>query len=691
MQVNAALRAYALALRVGGLGLGAIALVADSRWLDAPAGVLIATAAIVLLRAMPIRLSKYSYLTQTGLAVLSAALLLGPAAAIASLMIGVVVADALILRKDWRNALVNAGREVIGFEAAFGCYAVVLAASGHPGFGFDHLPAAFALLAAYFLATRALFYFTLLVRGKLAKEEQLLILRWEVVSFLVTVAGTAIIVGAVLFLDPTGWVPVLVLLGVLGLLTRNILEEAIAAEDLNKVHMLEMAIAGNVTLQASLEQVERLAYRLLDWGDFRIYRREGDVATLMYRAVAGRPRRGVPPADLAPVRLGVLEQGRVVSIRDTRRDPRFPRPDPDVRSVVVQPLRFGDELLGTLELDHFKANAYQAKDLSAVATIAAQISTAIHIAELRRPLSGLVSLIGEQVAGLARATESLRTAAATLAETSRSMMRQVGEQEEVVRSGRDETASLASVSEAMAQEGSRAAAASARAAELAGHNSAVVGQALARLAQFKTFVGDSSREVRELGDASRRITGFIGSIREIADATNLIALNAAIEAARAGKEGRGFAVVADEVRQLAAQSLAAAREADTLVGAVVERIGSVAGQMQVGNEVAADVEQVSGAAAGAFDSIVTSTREAGAHAQRVASMAVSQQAAFRGLSDRFTRVADGTGQMSTDARALAEQARETAAGQAELERAIQDLGELATELQQIARHFAAGA
>jgi methyl-accepting chemotaxis protein len=242
----------------------------------------------------------------------------------------------------------------------------------------------------------------------------------------------------------------------------------------------------------------------------------------------------------------------------------------------------------------------------------------------------------------------------------------------------------------MAAAGSRAAEASGRVAETAAHNRAVVTGAIRRLVQLKEFVGDSSRQVGELGEVSRRITGFIGSIREIADLTNLIALNAAIEAARAGREGKGFAVVADEIRELAAQSLHAAREAGGLVSEITAQVGAVSTQMRVGESVVADVEEVSTTAMRAFEEIVGATDEAGTHARQVAEMAAYQEQAFDTLSDRIQRVADVSRRMASDTQALGQQADEAARGQADVERAIRELSDVAAELQTLARHFAIG-
>ena len=678
---------YGQVLAVGGGLFTVVALAVDQRWIAHPVATLVLIGAVVVLRASPVRLSKYSYLTQTGVAALVGAASVGPAPVVLALWTGVFASDVLWLRKLPRAGFINAGREVLGFAAAFGYYATVMAFVGHPELSLDLLPPAAILVSLYFFASRALFYFTLLVRDKLEYAEKVLILRWEIIAYLLTLIAAIVAVAALRALSPVGWVAVALAMGVLGMLTRQILEEAIGAEDLNKVHLMEVAIASNRTLQGSFDQIERLAYRLLDWGDFRIYRVIDGASTLAYRGALGRPGRGEPPVGAAPFRAEAIASNQVVVVKDVRNDPRVLNPMEGVGSLVVHPIRFGGDLLGTVEVDHPKRHAYGSKDLTALNTLGNQIATAIHIAELRRPLLGTVEQIGQQVTALARVTDSLRASSLAMADASQGMRDGASELETFVAGGLEATDSLGAATRAMADQGAQAASASGTAAEVAAVNRAVIGEAIDRLVGLNGFVSASADQVASLGAMTVRIKGFIGTIREIADLTNLIALNAAIEAARAGAEGRGFAVVADEVRDLAAQSLHAAGEARHLLEEIADQVSAVSGQMERGRDAVAGVEELSADAARALDAIVGTTGEAGRHARAIATTAADQLRAVDGLTGQIRRVAASSARTLTETEALARRASDAASGQADLERAIRELGDVAADLQRIARHF----
>ncbi len=689
MTANRLVTLYSRGLAIGGPVVLLAVLSADPRWThQLPATALVIVAAIAL-RGLQIPLSKYSYLTQTGLVALTGSLLVGLPAAALAVAVGVIAADWLWHKKMFSAALVNLGREVVALVGAYGVYGLIVRAAGvAPGLHVEMLLPLLLYGLAYFGFSRLLFYFALTIRGKLERDERMLIFRYECISFGATVIASATLVGTVVFWPPEVWLIVVALLAFLGLLFKTMLEEAISAEELNKIHAVEAVITSNISLEDSFARIERLAHRLVDWGDFRIYRRQDGRLQLAYRGAIGRVDRGDPSSDTVALREQVVQSGETVVINDVTHDKRIADAALSVQSLVMVPLKFGDQVIGTLELEHHKRKTYRPKDVLSIATFANQLATAIHITELRRPLVETVETLTQQLATLARATKGMREAANAVAQSTGVIREGALAEEGEVSGGLQATESLAQVSRRVSEDGTEAAQASSIASDVANRNRQQIRGAIERLVALKTFVGESSAKVQQLGQVSRRITGFIASIRELADMTNLLALNAAIEAARAGKHGKGFAVVADEVRRLAEQSASAALEAGELVQDIHRQVGEVVEQMRRGQVNVGGVEEISSAALDAQDAIVAATAEATAHAQRIAAAAGEQDKAFGQLRERIHAVAAIAGKNRAEADDVATRASEAARGLSELERATHEIEEVAAMLRELTRGFA---
>ena len=690
MSISRFVALYSQALAWFGTALLFAVLMADQRWLGQLPELVLLFGCAVALRGLSVPLSKYSYLTQTALVGVAGSLLVGVPATALAIGAATLVTDSLWQRKPMRVAWINLGREVIALVAAYGVYATVLRWLDMPAAGLhiDLLPALAGYALAYFVFARMLFYFSLIIRSKLEPAERMMIIRYEVIGYAATVLAATIFVGAVVAWSFGAWILVGLVLTFLGLLLKQMVEEAVSAEELNKIHAMEAVITANISLEDSFQRIERLAHRLVDWGDFRIYRLHESVMTLVHRSEQGRAGRGEPSEDTAALRRAVVETGETAVIDDVTRDVRVADAPLEVQSLVIVPLKFGDHVIGTLEIEHHKKNSYRRQDILTITTFASQLATAVHITDLRRPLVETVERMTRQLATIAQTAEALKVAAAAVAASTGIIREGVRREESEVSGGLEATESLARVSRRVSDDGAGAARASTAASDVARGNRTQIREAIERLVALKSFVGESSSKVQELGQMSRRITGFIASIRELADMTNLLALNAAIEAARAGKHGKGFAVVADEVRHLAEQSATAAAEAGDLVQDIHRQVGEVVEQMRRGQVNVGDVEELSAAALEALDAIVAATAEATAHAGRITDAAGEQNQAFARLRERINAVATIAGQNRTEADDVATRAIEAAQGLTDLERATRDLEQVATMLRDLTRGFA---
>ncbi len=688
MKVGRLVGLYVFWLRVIGTGLFFTVLLVDRSWTTNVDLVIGAGVTGLALRLLQLPIGKYAYVSLSGLVALGGSLLLGPAIASLGLVAGVFVADAALQRKSLIAAWVNATREVISLVTAYGLYATVLSIAGaDTPLSVDGIPALTVLALSYYVLSRSLFYYTLAVRRKLTYEETQFILRYEAVSYGIMLIATAVVVITLTTLPPRIWPFVVALLGFAGHTIRRILEEAVQAEQLNKIHAMESVITSNMSIDVSLAKLEGLTHRILDWNDFRVYRRSDDDFQLMYRGTAAESERGEIPAALNDLRKEMSLNCEPILVRDADRDPRTVHLPPTIRSLVIQPLCFGDEFLGTLELEHSKNRQYGRREVALIEACSYRIATAVHIADLRQPLVDTVDRIGAQVRSLGRSAELLRSTAAAMAKSTEAISSALAKQDIDVAEGLRATHELSGATKHVVSDSAEAAAASGSASDTAAQHRQTIADAIERLVALNAFVAESSVKVDELNQASRRIVKFLASIREMADLTNLLALNAAIEAARAGDHGRGFAEVAKEVRRLAEQSGQTAVEAGQLVEEMQVHLTEVVEQMSKGREAVAGVEDMSTQGIEALDAIVQATLEATRHVERIAKTAESQQHAFALLGDRMDGVAAISSRNRSDADGMMERAREVEMGADGLRQATHELDSIATMLAEVTRLF----
>lgn len=209
--------------------------------------------------------------------------------------------------------------------------------------------------------------------------------------------------------------------------------------------------------------------------------------------------------------------------------------------------------------------------------------------------------------------------------------------------------------------------------EVATKGGEIVSAAVTAIEELTNLVERTSEEVKVLGDNSEQIGGIIATIDDIADQTNLLALNAAIEAARAGEQGRGFAVVADEVRKLAERTTKATSEVRDKIGTVQEETSKVVRSMEIGTKKSEEGVELARSAGNALAEIVQSVDKVSETIQQIATAAEEQSAA--------------AGEISTSAADITTITNETTAQVDETKNAVGDLTTMASDLKTLVEGF----
>jgi len=225
----------------------------------------------------------------------------------------------------------------------------------------------------------------------------------------------------------------------------------------------------------------------------------------------------------------------------------------------------------------------------------------------------------------------------------------------------------------VSENSNRAAEASRKAAETARHGGAIVQDTLGKMRVIAESVGGTARKMEELGKRSDEIGRIIAVIDDIADQTNLLALNAAIEAARAGEQGRGFAVVADEVRKLAERTTTATKEIAQMIKNIQDETKAAVTAMEAGSQQVEEGVKSTAQAGESLKEIIQMAEEVGEMIMHIATAATEQSAASEEVNQNMDQIA--------------KLVKESAVGAQQSAKACQDLSGLALDLQKMVGDF----
>ena len=286
--------------------------------------------------------------------------------------------------------------------------------------------------------------------------------------------------------------------------------------------------------------------------------------------------------------------------------------------------------------------------------------------EMQGNLRNLVSEVSGSVVQLSSAAEEI---SAVARQSASNMNNQQHELNQLATAMNEMQATVQEVS----RNTSDAASAATQVSSSAELGANTVNDSIKRIEQVAGAIESTAVVIRQLGDDSRNIGMVLEVIRGIAEQTNLLALNAAIEAARAGEQGRGFAVVADEVRTLAKRTQDSTSQINTIIAELQQRAEQAGTTMQQSQEM--------------MNSTVSTAREAGLSISEISNSVES-------ISHMNIQIATATEEQGAVSEELnrnvvniSHASEEVAAGATQMAQACNDLNHLANQLQEMVRRF----
>ncbi|KXJ30530.1 MULTISPECIES: methyl-accepting chemotaxis protein [Pseudomonas] len=431
-----------------------------------------------------------------------------------------------------------------------------------------------------------------------------------------------------------------------------------AVSRLNEANKLFEFVSGNVDeiLATSPELLQiRSAVGLIYQGSQALLGSASELSAGYASLAQSRKINTVGSYLLVFIALGAILCIGYILVRDTRR--RLAETDEKNQRNQTAILRLLDEIADLAD-----------GDLTVQATVTEDFTGAIadsinySIDQLRE----LVETINQTAVQVAAAAQESQDTATVLAEASEHQAQEIAGASAAINEmavSIDQVSTNASESTAVAE----------RSVAIANKGNQVVHNTIIGMDSIREQIQDTAKRIKRLGESSQEIGDIVGLINDIADQTNILALNAAIQASMAGDAGRGFAVVADEVQRLAERSSGATKQIEALVKAIqTDTNEAVISMEQTTSEV------VRGAAL---------AQDAGVALEEIEKVSQSLAGLIQNISNAARQQSSSASHISSTMNVIQEITSQTSAGTTATARSIGELAKLASEMRRSVSGF----